>query len=684
MARKLSPVLLLAASLVVSGCFGDVSGTITKDGVGVEGLRVVLTGKAYMTGLTDDAGAFVFRNVRGGTYRVTMDPPPGYTRTVGRKVVKEHFVHVTGVDFSIESVTERPTPSGVVVGCSTPNGAHAWLGIPYAEPPVGDLRWKASAPAPSWGADSWLSLEAGPVCTQIAGLLSDAPKELYGTPIGSEDCLFMNIWAPPFTPGSIPTGDGRLPVMVWIHGGGNSIGDGGSYDGQTLARKYNVIVVTFNYRLGPFGWFAHPALETGDALDDSWNYGTLDAVYVLDWVQANIEDFGGNPDIVTVFGESAGSRDTLAMMISPQAAGKFHRAAAQSGGISTTEVSVGWNYVEDGGHPYSSREVINRLLVADGTAADRDAAILVQNGMTGEEIASYLRGKCNCEIMAMYGGGYGGMISWPQMFRDGTVLPTEDPMVLFQDTEKYNAVPLIIGSNRDESKLFMILDPAFVNIVAGIPVGAKDPAYYALYSRYTTDAMKATSVDGIASTLSETPGQPGVWAYRFDWDEEPVIMGVDIGFLLGAAHGLEIGFVFHDFDQFMVPDFASMVYTDENLPGRLELAGSMSSYWAEFAYNGDPGTGRGGTELPWTPWDESAPESDKFILFDTSAGGGIRMSSEAVTLEGLYQDLLGETGFTTQEQHCGMYVRLFAETALWDDEDYLHLGAEGCEAYPVE
>ena len=110
----------------------------------------------------------------------------------------------------------------------------------------------------------------------------------------------------------------------------------------------------------------------------------------------------------------------------------------------------------------------------------------------------------------------------------------------------------------------------------------------------------------------------------------------------------------------------------------------MSSYWAEFAYNGDPNMGRNGTEVEWTAWDSSLPENDKFIIFDTSADAGIRMSPDAITIEGLYADLLAETGFTTQEQHCGMYVRLFTGTALWDDTEYENLGSEGCAAYPVE
>ncbi len=680
MAQRLGLLFVFAVSILVSGCFGDIAGKVTEDGIGVEGASVVLTGDSYMSGLTDDTGAFVFENVQGGTYQVTMSPPAGYTRSVSQAVVKEYFADVTGVDFSIETVTERVTTSGTVVGTSTLNGAHEWLGIPYATPPVGDLRWKAPEPAAGWP-DAWLALEAGPVCTQIAGLLANAPEELYGTAIGTEDCLYMNIWAPPFSAAGVPTGGDRLPVMLWIHGGGNSIGDGGGYDGQFLAQMYDVILITFNYRLGPFGWFTHPALATGNALDDSGNYGNLDAVRALDWVQENIEVFGGDPGNVTVFGESAGSRDTLAMMITPQATGKFHRAIAESGGVSTTDVAVGWNYTEDGGHSRSSREVINSLLIADGTAADRDAAIAHQNGMTDVQIAAYLNGKSNLDIMSMYDGGYGGMISWPHMFKDGAVFPVADPMVLFQNTANYNAVPLIIGNNKDETKLFMILDPTFVNIVAGLPVGAKDPAYYGLYSRYTTDGMKATSTDLIASILSQ---HQDVWAYRFDWDEEPVLLGLDLGFLLGAAHALEIPFAFHDLDAFVVPSMASMAYNNENLPGRMELASSMSSYWAEFAHNGDPGSGRGGTEVAWTEWDSAAPENDKFIIFDTSADAGIRMSSDAITLESLYADLLAETGFTTQEQHCGMYVQLFGGTALWDETDYMSLGSEGCAAYPVD
>ena len=145
----------------------------------------------------------------------------------------------------------------------------------------------------------------------------------------------MNIYAPPNAE--------NAPVMFWLHGGGNTIGEAASYSGENLAMKHGVVVVTINYRLGLFGWFSHPSLSTGNPADDSGNYGTLDVVRGLKWVKNNIEGFGGNPGNVTLFGESAGAFDTLAMMASPLAEGLFHRAIVQSGGFESTPMSVARN-----------------------------------------------------------------------------------------------------------------------------------------------------------------------------------------------------------------------------------------------------------------------------------------------------------------------------------------------------
>jgi para-nitrobenzyl esterase len=578
-----------------------------------------------------------------------------------------------------DPITERLTSTGRVIGYTEDNGSHAWLGIPFAQAPIGEMRWKAPIPAERWEGTR-KALTIGPVCTQYGGQLSGVPKDMYDKVVGVEDCLYLNIWAPSFQPEKIPMGNDRLPVMVWIHGGGNSVGHGGNYSGKVLAARYRVIVVTFNYRLGPFGWFSHSALrERGSTpANRSGNYGTLDIIRALTWVKINIAYFGGNPGNITVFGESAGGRNTVSMLLSPMARGLFHRAIVQSGSARTDTMAVAENYRDAGGHYYSSREVINRLLIADKTAPDRKAARTHQEKMSDREIAEYLHGKSSSDILSVYKAWTAGMIYFPSLFQDGTVLPVGDSLEKFKSIDRYNAVPVILGTNRDEFKLFMAQNPKYVDRYFRIFVRIKDQKLYNLVARYRSDAWKAFGADEIAAVLRETQG-PSVYVYRFDWDEEPSVLGMDMGTLLGAAHGLEIPFVFNNFSSGLGLGF---LYTKDNRKGRETLSDIMSSYWAEFAYSGSPGRGRMGKEIEWKPWDNS-PMSDKFIIFDTPKGGGIRMSSETITRRILKKRLVAETGFPSQEKHCETYVRLFRNTDLWDGKEYENLG-KGCRDYPAE
>ncbi len=245
-----------------------------------------------------------------------------------------------------ENLTTRSTASGEVIGFIDDYGAQAWLGIPFAAAPTGALRWQAPLPSPAWqGVRETLAI--GNMCPQFASLLSGAGQTPEpGQIVGSEDCLYLNVWA--------PANAEKLPVMFWIHGGGNTIGHGGSYSGARLATAQNVVLITINYRMGVFGWFSHPALGSGDPLQDSGNYGTLDVVRALEWTRQNIATFGGDPDNVTVFGESAGGFDTLAMMASPMAAGLFHRAIVQSGGFGVTTMNHAQNFATEGGHERSA------------------------------------------------------------------------------------------------------------------------------------------------------------------------------------------------------------------------------------------------------------------------------------------------------------------------------------------
>jgi para-nitrobenzyl esterase len=577
-----------------------------------------------------------------------------------------------------DQTTLRTTPLGQVVGFVGDRGAHVWLGLPFAAPPVGDLRWKAPRRPQPWTTVR-PALAIGNMCVQYPSLLSGGGPTKSNAPVGNEDCLYLNIWAPPFAPADVPTGDKARPVMVWIHGGGNSIGHGGSYNASHLVTEHGVLVVTINYRLGPFGWFSHPALrsDTASPEDNSGNYGLLDSIAALHWVRDNIAAFGGDPKKVTIFGESAGGTDVLALLASPLAKGLFQRAIVESGGMFIAPRAFAENYHDDAttpGHAFSGRESVNRLLVKEGKAADTASAKSVQDTMSNDELRTLLMNAKSADIMTLYNGGGFGMIDAPELFSDGVVLPNDvEPASLFSDPAKYNAVPVILGTNRDEVALFMVRDPRWVENRLWIFPKLKDQTAYLRQVRYQTDSWRLGGVDSIAEAMVRSqPGQ--VYAYRFDWDEEPSVMGYDLSVALGAAHGLEIAFVFGEFEGGL-----GLKYLYPKTPARDALSSSMMSYWTEFAYSGDPGTGRDGKEVRWLPWDN---EGQRSIVFDTPPSG-IHMTGDLITIDGLKDRLLHDASITDQTEFCSTYAQLF-RGANFDNDQYLHLGKEGCAKFDPE
>jgi para-nitrobenzyl esterase len=572
---------------------------------------------------------------------------------------------------------------GSVVGFASEEGAHVWRGIPFARPPLGDLRWRAPQPPEPWkGTLEALSL--GATCVQFAGpRTADGTPE--GEPMGSEDCLYLNAYAPLFEPEAVPRGEKRLPVMLWIHGGGNSIGDARVYDAGRIALAHQLIVVTVHYRLGVFGWFTHPSLrgEGATADDRSGNYGTLDLVRALHWVRENISAFGGDPERVTVFGESAGGRNTLSMLLSPSARGLFQRAVVQSGGIRTSTLARAENFVDapEPGDVWSSGEVLLKLLIRDREATDRDGAKTRLAAMSDAEVAAYLRGKSAYQMLSVYEGNrLGGMYSFPQMPRDGKVLPEGDALDALARPGGYNRVPVILGSNRDENKLFLAFDSPYVTRLFGIPLWVNDERAYDLVAEYAALMWKAVGVDEPAAAMRRVQG-PSVYAYRFDWDEEPKLLWSDFSKLLGAAHGLEIPFVFGHFDLGWA---GRVLFDEEKRAGYENLSKSMMSYWAEFAYNGDPARGRDGAELHWTAWDDSAEGAAKFIVFDSEEGGGLRMAAERVTQEEVIERVATDPRFESWRERCEVYRGFVGRIARMSEERYESVGEGACRAYPLD
>ncbi len=582
-----------------------------------------------------------------------------------------------------DPASRRVTASGAVVGFVGAYGSHEWRGIPFATPPVGALRWRAPVPPQSW-TGTREALAFGSACTQYASPLGGV-KAREGTPVGSEDCLYLNVHAPRLAEADVPKGPARLPVMLWIHGGGNTIGEAGFYNGGNLAAKQHVVVITTNYRLGPFGWFRHAALRSDGTtlLDRSGNFGTLDLVRALQWVHENAAAFGGDPNNVTIFGESAGGTNVYTLLLSPQARGLFHRAIVESGGLQMSGVIEAEEFADGGGggHANSSSEVLLRLLIKDRTAKDRNAAKAHLAGMSDAEIERYLRDKSTTEILTVYPPlARVDMIDLPHLFRDGVVLPQDDPMQHFARPDGYNSVPVIVGTNRDENKLFMQGDPQLVRRILWIIPRIRDERHYNLSAEYMAKMWKANGADEPAAAMRATQG-PSVFAYRFDWDKEPHVMGADLSVLLGAAHAFEIPFVFGHFD---LGRAGNMIFTKENEPGREALSAQMMSYWAEFAYRGAPGRGRDRQLSEWTAWNNAAPTSPKFIVFDTAADGGVRMSADAVTATSVLAAVDHDPRLPTQRDKCMIYRDLAQWSRGFTKKDYPTAGHQGCKEYPLD
>jgi para-nitrobenzyl esterase len=567
----------------------------------------------------------------------------------------------------------RHPPAGDVVGFADKHNTFAWLGVPFASPPVGDLRWRAPQPLPRWR-NQRPALTLSPPCTQLKTLAILDKHAL----TGSEDCLYLNIWTPQLAPAADEIARKRWPVMVWIHGGGNTIGFAEATPGSHLAGAEQVVVVSLQYRLGVFGWFSHPALRQAAATqaDASSNFGLLDLVAGLQWIHDNIAAFGGDPANVTIFGESSGGHDVVALMAASPAKGLFHRAISESGSVHATPRSEAENYLDDAtaGLPYSTREYVNQLLISDG-AKDRAAAKARQQAMDNQALLAYLRGKSAKQLLKAVTGDMFGMYDWPVVIRDGYSLPDKPMMQDFADPAQYNAVPVILGGNRDEYKLFMMADPDLTTTRLGFVPQIRDLTAYNRITGYYSARWRAEAEGELAAALHKSQGDT-VYTYRFDWDAEPAYSLVNLHDLWGAAHSIEINFVFGDDVTTGLP----FVRSKSNGAGRDTLSQAMMDYWASFARDGAPGNGGKPANPVWQPWRETGPS---LMILNTSDLGGLRMSDDRQRIADIKERLRTDRAIATLEGRCKLYSGLFhagfGDRNYWDEAEYKSLG---CEHYP--
>ncbi len=463
------------------------------------------------------------------------------------------------------------TTGGLVQGTTVANTAiRVFKGIPYAAPPVGDLRWQAPKPVVPWqGVRDATAFGAACLQGKIFGDISFENV--------SEDCLTLNIWTP------AKTARERLPVMVWIHGGGFQAGAGGEnrHDGEAFARK-GVVLVTINYRLGIFGFFAHPALTRESGHNSSGNYGMLDQVAALRWVQGNIAAFGGDPRNVTIFGESAGSFAVSALMASPLAKGLFAKAIGESGAFFTT-----------GG----------------GTLATPSLASSERQGMKfgtsiGASSLAELRAKSGQDLLQAAMKAQ----PWFAPNIDGYFLP-EDVYAIYASGRQAH-VPLLAGWNADEIRSSVTLrkdKPTPESFAAELRkrFGDQGDAFLKAYPA-TTAAEAIESAAALASDsfigyatwkwieMQLQTGKSPVYRYSFD-RKIPVEPGQKVNGVpatsqdIGARHAGEIEYV-----------FGALELSLPKVPWEpvdRKLSDAMTTYWANFARTGDPN----GAGLPKWP-----------------------------------------------------------------------------------
>ena len=495
------------------------------------------------------------------------------SRLAVRSIIVVFALALAGAFSAAPALAHNPaivTRNGPVKGTSI-FGVEGYLGIPYAVPPVGDLRWMPPVPSGRFPGGVFHANQFGNFCTQPSRL---APQ--------AEDCLTLNV----FTPNIKKNSDKKtpLPVMVWIHGGGLVTGGSSLYDPSPMVLAGNVIVVTINYRLGLLGFFAHQAIDAEGHTNG--NYGFMDQQLALKWINDNIAAFGGDPNRITIFGESAGGQSVYANLASPTAAGLFEGAIAESGAYSAFQPY--FNFIvsvsdgETAGVPGStpSGDSVATALGCPGTTA---------------ATAACLRGVSANAVIAL-----DPATVYP--FVDGTILP-KTPTEAFASGE-FNRVPVISGGNHDEWRLFVAdqydftgqplvttadYDKAVLELW-GTPLNLFVEGLYPLinYGRSPGIALGASGTDGIFACPERNSVQSlsqfvTTYAYEFNDENAPPAQSLFGGFLtfpLGAYHTAELQYLFNG-DFFGLPE-APLA------PDQEKLSAAMIGYWTHFAATGNP------------------------------------------------------------------------------------------------
>ena len=545
------------------------------------------------------------------------------------------------------------TASGISYGY-VKNNVVNWDDIPYAEPPIADLRWRAPKKLESTEYLNTINPQDNNFCVQEPSGLGGSDGDSFFS--GTEDCLYLDIKRPE------KINDEPLPVMFWIHGGGNISGLKDLYDFSAMVKKHDVIVVTINYRLGPFGWFTHPSIQDLQSdLDKTSNFGTLDIIAALEWVQSNISLFGGDPNNVTIFGESAGGHNVLSLLVAKQAKGLFHKAISQSGYTTTYSKQSAYKQLKESStSKHTSWSIVNRIIkdkVLDISQEDNKFEVReLLKRLSAEEFFKYYSERPSYENLTI-------------LTADGIVIPEIGLTKALSKKEYVNHLPTIAGSNKDEVKLwlasakyFVDLDYSFLGSIFGVPkVVLKDKDAFNLFNSYRSKAWKIRGVDDPLRSLYIS-GNKDLYAYRYDWDDHRRFLIADFKELIGAAHATEIPLLTGN-DK-LVGDYGFFIYPRG--PSKRFTSKNMMQFWTNFAKNGKPGISSNGVEWKKYSGQENAPSN--YMILDNRRN--LRMHADEFSFYSLAKDLHKENALTNLEK-CVVLLQML--TYVGDDlyDEYL-------------
>ena len=547
-------------------------------------------------------------------------------------------------DYRIES------SSGVVDGYKK-GRVLFWDDIPYAEPPINELRWKA--PRKITDSNNLILPKDQNFCVQRPSSLGGPGGD--GLMVGTEDCLYLDVSAP------IRNTNELLPVMFWIHGGGNTSGLKDLYDFNKMIRRHNVIVVRINYRLGPFGWFTHPSIQDFQTnLDKTSNFGTLDIIAALHWVKENIALFGGDPDNVTIFGESAGGHNVLSLLVSDKSKGLFHKAISMSG--YTTSISPKDAYIQNDKSSTSShtsseivKKIIKELPNKKETYSNEEIRDILLSLSSKEFFQHYANRETYEEI--------------PLLTSDDVVIPEAGLRTSLSNKDVVNKVPTIAGSNRDEVKLwlataeyFVELDFSAVGSVLSIPnVKLKDEDAFEAFNYYRSSAWKIRGVDIPLKGLYDS-GNSNLYAYRYDWDDHRRYVVADFKKLIGAAHATEIPLLAgnaklvggYPLSDLIYPAGRSKLFTSRN----------MMRFWSNFAKNGEPG--KSSNSVYWNSVVKNNEFGSSYLVIDNRKN--LKIKDNVQTFESLSKELYKDPRVNELEK-CVILLQMFTFVGndLYDD-----------------